>query len=87
MITASQALKLFCDKFEIDFPEFYILEEENEVICECKWYKIFSIKGERRTSREEAVTSCLINLSEWVEKNTNFLNLIHVHNLSFMKCL
>lgn len=80
MVCASQELKLFCDKFNLDFPSFSFVTEDEKIICKCNWYNVFTISGDKFYSPSEAVTSCLIALSNWVEKDQNFINLITIHN-------
>lgn len=72
----SKELKLFCDKFNIDFPTFKIIEQDFSVICSITWYNDINIIGEKFIDREKAILSALSKLSEWLKYEENFIYLL-----------
>lgn len=75
-MTKAQELKLFCNKFNLEFPEFQVKKTDNGVYnCDIVWYGEYILKNNQFTSENDTVTSSLLYLAEWLDIDKNFVYL------------
>lgn len=80
----SQQLKLFCDRYCLDFPDFniavsnYQLSYNKGFICSIIWYNQLTFSGQISNSKESSIISALNILSNWISLEENFITLMQL---------
>lgn len=72
----SQELKLFCDKYSLEFPEFIITTSYSGITCTIEWYNNIKIHGKCMNTSELAIISAIGELSIWINSEENFILLL-----------
>lgn len=75
-MSLSGQLKLYCDKFKLDFPEFKLENVNLKVKCHIIWYNQHIVSGDEVLDYNTAIISAINKLSEWVNSDENFINLL-----------
>jgi len=72
----SQELKLFCIKHDLDFPDFEVKKTESGIYsCDITWYGEYILVNNQFTTENDAITSSLLYLGEWLDVDKNFIYL------------
>lgn len=72
----SQELKLFCDKYSLEFPDFTISQSYSGITCSIEWYNNIKINGKSHLTKEGAIISAITELSNWINSEENFISLL-----------
>ena len=84
----TQELKLFCDKFNLEFPDINIDYQDTYYVYKVSWYNEIIISGNApvylNNMKNDLVIYVISELSKWLQDECNFLSLLNL-NKKFMR--
>jgi len=75
-MSQTQKLKLFCDRYKLDFPSFEFYNLENGIGCKIFWYGEEICISNIFLDKDSCIVDALINLDNWTNKEENFLKIV-----------
>lgn len=81
---SSKELKLFCDKYQLQFPTFNIepihlgLFSNVMYMCNIKWYNTIIIVTHLHNTLEDMIQEAMVLLNNWLESDLNFISLVQL---------
>lgn len=79
----SKELKIFCDKFKLDFPEFKLVYLNSTIMkYNVVWYNQYILCGIQGENRQEVLLSAINLLSQWLDSDINFIDLLTLQKMS-----